>query len=208
MAVPSIKNSIHLEPNNPKGLVKLVRGFNEETLSSDEQAELWRAVHTVAHDFLRTFFPNIKEHDRENLAQDVVVMLLRKGLAVNEPERSATYITNCAKHLALSFLRRAKRRAELAPTDFIDSELHILDFRVDDPSTTAQRFETCFQVRAAVCKLPPLLKKTLQFKLDDPEASIREIANTLRVPEGTVKRRLFSGRERLRETLDDTWSPV
>lgn len=202
MAVSSIEKSTSVETTNPKSLAELVTKFKEHTLSSDERIELWRSVHRVAGDFLRGFFRNINEHDRENIAQDVVLKLLRKGLEIDKPESATGYIANCAKRLAYSFLRTERVRAGRALSSAIDNEPGIQDYRTSDPGDILQNLEMCEHVRAAVEVLPPIYRQVMESELDDPGVSEKDIASRLNIPQGTVKSRGFAGRRLLRKSLE------
>jgi RNA polymerase sigma factor (sigma-70 family) len=68
------------------------------------------------------------------------------------------------------------------------------------PRQSAERKETAVVVREALASLPPQGREAVElFYLE--ERSCREIAGSLRIPEGTVKRRLHDARRRLRGML-------
>jgi DNA-directed RNA polymerase specialized sigma24 family protein len=197
----NVVKSNQVAPEKPKKLVDLVRSFKEATLSPDDRVELWRTVHKLASDFLRGFFHNISEHDRENLAQEVVLKLLCKGLEVDNPESAAAYITQCAKLAGFDFLRTQKKRARLAPTTDIDYEPGICDSRASEPSARILLSEVRSQVTAAVRELPTVLAATMQAQLDDPDVSVNDLAMHFKIAVGTVKSRRFHGRKLLKQNL-------
>ncbi|HZZ44754.1 MAG TPA: sigma-70 family RNA polymerase sigma factor [Tepidisphaeraceae bacterium] len=74
---------------------------------------------------------------------------------------------------------------------------------VETPLDEAVRQEHLQSVRHAIENLPRLQRETAElFYLD--ELAQREISRALDVPVGTVKRRLFDAREKLRETLSES----
>jgi RNA polymerase sigma factor (sigma-70 family) len=62
-------------------------------------------------------------------------------------------------------------------------------------------------VRRTVCTLPVSCRETAELYYLD-ERSCDEVAGILRVPEGTVKRRLYDARELLRQELRGLWGEV
>jgi len=56
-------------------------------------------------------------------------------------------------------------------------------------------------LQAALGKLSPELRETVILR-DLQELEYREIAAVLKIPEGTVKSRIFYARKRLKETLE------
>ncbi len=72
--------------------------------------------------------------------------------------------------------------------------------RESDPEATAQLGELRLQVRKAVGTLPPKLRGAVVLH-DIEGLSYEEVAEALGCPVGTVKSRLFNGRNLLRRKL-------
>lgn len=89
--------------------------------------------------------------------------------------------------------RSLARRRELATAAEADS--------LAPASPTADTPDDVHQLRAAIARLPANQRELLQLYYD-LERSVGEIAEVLAIPPGTVKSRLFSVRENLRQMLE------
>jgi len=68
----------------------------------------------------------------------------------------------------------------------------------------AGRSEDAVILNAAIAELPQELRETFVLR-EIQELSVREVAAILEIPEGTVKSRNHTARERLRQRLVGTW---
>ena len=95
-----------------------------------------------------------------------------------------------------------RTRSRASENDISDYSEFLADDERDRPDLCFSRSENIRRVREALGNLPPSLGETARlFYLDD--CSVREIAERLSLPEGTVKRRLYDARQKLRKELYD-----
>jgi RNA polymerase sigma-70 factor (ECF subfamily) len=149
-------------------------------------ADSSRLAFRVAYSVLR------QREDAEDVAQDALVRACRRFGQLRSRERFRAWLVRMTWRLALDRQRADRRRArrEVAaqpgpgPT-------------TGDPAVARERTERLW---TAIERLPEKLR--LAIVLAGIEGhDVREVAALLRLPEGTVKSRLFLARKRLREAL-------
>lgn len=153
--------------------------------------------------------------DAEDLTQDVFIRIYRT-LGSFDPDRASfnTWITTVTRNLLVDHFRKSKNDRA---TDSIDSapgeddERQALSERLQDsgpsPDDHLSRRETREAVHAALQKLSPELREAVILR-DLQDMDYKEIAQVLRVPEGTVKSRINRGRVELARLLQRTYGQV
>lgn len=153
--------------------------------------------------------------DAEDLTQDVFIRIYRT-LGSFDPDRASfnTWITTVTRNLLVDHFRKSKNDRA---TDSIDSapgeddERQALSERLQDsgpsPDDHLSRRETREAVHAALQKLSPELREAVILR-DLQDMDYKEIAQVLRVPEGTVKSRINRGRVELARLLQRTYRQV
>jgi RNA polymerase sigma-70 factor (ECF subfamily) len=149
--------------------------------------------------------------DAEDLTQDIFLKLYR-NLASFDVERGSfqTWITTLARNLLVDHFRRT--RLERA-TDSLDASFSGDDdgARVADrmaeltdphpsPETHAAGMELRVRIQQALAQLSPELREAVILR-DLEDMDYKEIAQVLRIPEGTVKSRISRGRGELARLL-------
>jgi len=144
--------------------------------------------------------------DAEDLTQDAV---LRAHRAIGSFRGGATFQTwlyRIATNICVDALRRRSRTAARvtsldAPVKANEGDLarDIAD-KQRDPRELAEAAELGEEVQGAIRELSPKLRAVVVL-FDLQGLSYDEIAETLDLPLGTVKSRLFNARARLRELL-------
>lgn len=131
-------------------------------------------------------------HSAEDAAQEAFMVALERLSDLREPAAFAGWLRTLVRSAALRAKRR--RREVLLGED-------LPDFGQDSsPAGALVRLEERSLVRAAIRELSPKAQAVIErFYLRG--LSIQETAHELGVPPGTVKRRLFEARERLRPRL-------
>ena len=137
----------------------------------------------------------------QDLTQEVFLRVFRTLKSFRAGEGSlSTWLTRLTRNLLIDHYRRT--RLERA-TDSIEEQLPMLEDRTALSGRTdgllAGR-EASEVLQAALQKLSPELRETVILR-DLEEMEYREIAQTLSVPEGTVKSRLNRGRAELARVL-------
>jgi RNA polymerase sigma-70 factor (ECF subfamily) len=97
-----------------------------------------------------------------------------------------------ATNAALDFLRRERETVDVDTLSLVSSD--------EGPEAMVERAERGERVRQAVLALPPASRAVLVLR-EYEGLSYQEIADTLRIPIGTVMSRLNYARNRLRESL-------
>ncbi len=146
--------------------------------------------------------------DAEDLTQDVFLKLYR-NLASFDLQKGSfqTWITTLARNLLVDHFRRT--RLERA-TDSLDASLSPDDDgpsmadRLADPRPSqeahASGLELKVRIQQALAQLSPELREAVVLR-DLEDMDYKEIAQVLRIPEGTVKSRISRGRGELARLL-------
>ena len=142
--------------------------------------------------------------DAQDLTQDVFIRIYRT-LASYDVEKGAfaTWLTTLTRNLLVDHFRRSKQDRV---TDSIDAGLReeedslFLSDRLEDrgptPDDRLASKETQKMVQKALERLSPDLREAVILR-DLQDMDYKEIAQVLRVPEGTVKSRINRGRMEL-----------
>ncbi len=150
--------------------------------------------------------------DAEDLTQDVFIKVYRT-LTSFDPDKASfnTWVTTVTRNLLVDHFRKTKYDRA---TDSIDGssdeddERQALSEQLEDqgpsPDTHLERRETQQMVHAALQKLSPELREAVILR-DLQDMDYREIAQALKVPEGTVKSRINRGRAELARLLQRTY---
>ncbi|HET6841122.1 MAG TPA: sigma-70 family RNA polymerase sigma factor [Candidatus Angelobacter sp.] len=144
----------------------------------------------------------------QDLTQDVFIRVYRT-LASYDVEKGAftTWLTTLTRNLLVDHFRRSRQDRV---TDSMDAGLReeddslSLSDRLEDhgpsPDDRLASKETQKMVQAALARLSPDLREAVILR-DLQDMDYREIAQTLNVPEGTVKSRINRGRMELARLL-------
>ena len=130
----------------------------------------------------------------EELTNEVFLEIWRHAKSFEGTSSALTWMLSIAHHRAISSLR--KRREE--PWD--DGAACALPDAADDPEVAAQKRDEGAILRRCLDALSPEHKGVVDLVYYH-EMSVSEAAAILRIPENTVKTRLFHARKRLSELL-------
>jgi len=156
------------------------------------------------------------QDDAQDLTQDVFIRMYRTLSSFDADKASFnTWITTVARNLLVDHFRKSKQDRI---TDSMDAAMGgdeddgpTLGERIEDqgpsPEAKVQRRETSEMVHQALQKLSPELREAVILR-DLQDMDYREIAQVLRVPEGTVKSRINRGRTELARLLQRTYRQV
>jgi RNA polymerase sigma-70 factor (ECF subfamily) len=144
------------------------------------------------------------EAEAQDLTQDIFLRVFRSLKSYRSAEGSfVTWLTRLSRNLLIDHYRRTRQERL---TDPIEDQLATLEERARGTSTAvpADRLlagrEAGEVLQGALAKLSPELRETVILR-DLQEMEYREIANVLKIPEGTVKSRLNRGRAELGRLL-------
>jgi RNA polymerase sigma-70 factor (ECF subfamily) len=140
------------------------------------------------------------EQSADEFAQEALLAVWSKaGLFDPNSVGATAWIFTIARNLRIDVLRREKRTGTEYTVE-IDAEFHVDDGPQPDAGLAASQTES--RVRAALAQLPDDQLRVIELSFFDEKAHA-EIAQTLRIPLGTVKSRLRLAMNRLRGLLGD-----
>jgi RNA polymerase sigma-70 factor (ECF subfamily) len=142
-----------------------------------------------------------KDSEAQDLTQEVFLRVFRTLRSFRSSEGSfGTWLARLTRNLLIDHYRRTRQERV---TDSIEEQLPLLEGlptlanRTDGVLAGREASEI---LQAALQRLSPELRETVILR-DLEELEYREIAEVLKVPEGTVKSRLNRGRAELARVL-------
>ncbi|HXH07785.1 MAG TPA: sigma-70 family RNA polymerase sigma factor [Vicinamibacterales bacterium] len=146
----------------------------------------WRRIFNVAYKF-------VGRHDEaEDLTQEIFLKIFRALDSFDRRANFQTWIISIARNLCIDHYRSVRKERETIARE-IDAAT--LAPAAADPSPLAalERDDLRLLLRRALDRLPETLRTAVVLR-DLHELSYQEIADRLRLPEGTVKSRINRGR--------------
>ncbi|MDE7326181.1 MAG: sigma-70 family RNA polymerase sigma factor [Lachnospiraceae bacterium] len=147
-------------------------------------------------------------YDAEDLTQEVLLAALSYLSRGNFIQNMRAFLLTVMNRKFNDMLRKKYRQ----PTIFIGCDFDLADER--ENGDTLEKAEEAYSVRRAVAHLATTYREIIVRYYMDGEG-IAEIAAALSLPEGTVKSRLYLGRERIRKGMEymekygkQSYSPV
>ena len=146
--------------------------------------------------------------DAEDLTQDVFLKVYR-NLASFDTEKGSfqTWLTTLARNLLVDHFRRTRLDRASDSLDVSlgpEGEGATMADRLADPRPSQEAHASGLELKAriqqALAQLSPELREAVVFR-DLEDMDYKEIAQVLRIPEGTVKSRISRGRAELARLL-------
>ena len=145
--------------------------------------------------------------DAEDLAQDTFVKAYQSLGSFRGSATLSTWLFRIATNVCIDYRRRRKHApARALPLEVLGSDTVGIGFTAElpdsapGPESCVLRMELQRKVRDSIDRLPEKLRAVLVL-FDIEGLSYEEIAQVLGCPLGTVKSRLFSARQGLRQAL-------
>src|SRR5215831_11813326 len=142
--------------------------------------------------------------DAEDAVQDALLSALRHVQQFRGEAKMSTWLTTIVINSARMKLRKRLASAQLALDEMDGVQDLMLENIVPDtrpgPEEAYRKREIAETLAHAISRLSPTLRTTFRLR-DVCGLSIRETADRLRVPTGTVKARLARARMRLRKLM-------
>jgi len=132
----------------------------------------------------------------EDAAQDAFVTAWMKLNTLQEPKKYGSWVRRIAKNCALNMVSRYR---SFLPLDIVDN-LHIADDVAENPEELYALSEERNEVNKSIAMLPKKVRQIIELHYFE-NLSIAEIADRMRISQGTVKRQLHDGRKRVRKEL-------
>lgn len=135
-------------------------------------------------------------YDADDLYQDTFLKAMEKITCIDEENNPSAYLCTVAVSLWKSRLRKEARRQKIAPTVPIEDQLSART--EENIEEGIMKKELSDEIKSAVSALDDKLRPCVLLHYIG-EMSLDEIAKTLGIPEGTVKSRLFTARNVLKD---------
>lgn len=164
--------------------------------AADEHAmrSLFIRYHGRVLGFVRRFIRI--EAVAEEVVNEVFLEVWRSAENFQDRASVLTWIFSIAHHRSLNVLRK---RYE---TNWNEDETMQIADDADDPEVIAQKSDKGAMLRRCSDALPPIYREIIDLVYFH-ELSVKEVAEALDLPDGTVKTRLFKARKRLEQMLTD-----
>ena len=149
----------------------------------------WRKVFNVAYKFVG------KHDEAEDLTQDIFIKIFKSLNTFDRRANFQTWLMSVSRNLCIDHYRRVRKERETIDRDVDASELSPTSREQSQVDMLEQR-DRVVLLRHALASLPETLRTAVLLR-DIQELSYQEIADRLRLPEGTVKSRINRGRTEL-----------
>src|SRR5919109_170562 len=149
----------------------------------------WRKVFNIAYKF------GGKHDQAEDLTQDVFLKLFKSLDTFDRRANFQTWLISVSRNLCIDHYRSVRKERETMNRDVDPSELTPVA-TTRSPQMELEQRDRVQLLRAALDKLAPSLRTAVMLR-DIQELTYQEIADRLRLPEGTVKSRINRGRTEL-----------
>jgi len=143
-------------------------------------------------------------HTAEDLTQEVFLRIFHRRQVYDPMKRFSTWLWRIALNLCYDELRRVQRRHELPLDDVAANERRVVRMDIIDhtnPRAQLQQREESELVRAALCRVPEIYRTVLVLRHYE-NLKLREIAQVLEIPCGTVNSRMTVGLAQLTKLLE------
>jgi RNA polymerase sigma factor (sigma-70 family) len=164
----------------------------------------WRKVFNVAYKFVG------KHDEAEDLAQDIFLKIFKSLDTFDRRANFQTWLISISRNLCIDHYRSVRKERETIDRDVDANELSPVSHE-ESPSAALEQRDRVALLREALAALPETLRTAVLMR-DIQEWSYQEIADKLRLPEGTVKSRINRGRTELarqiRKIRGDDYSPT
>jgi RNA polymerase sigma-70 factor, ECF subfamily len=167
----------------------------EKCLRGDQAAweqivrQYWRKVFNVAYQF-------VGSHEQaEDLAQEIFLKIFRSLDTFDRRANFQTWLISVSRNLCIDHYRSVRKERQTIDRDVPAEDLAPVSTTAS-PLAALENRDLAALLRQALQTLPQSLRTAVLLR-DIQELSYLEIAERLRLPEGTVKSRINRGRKEL-----------
>ncbi len=178
-------------PDSPVSVDTLIR----RCLKGDQLA--WEAiVRQYRRKVFNVAYKFVGKHDEaEDLTQDVFLKIFKSLDTFDRRANFQTWLISVSRNLCIDHYRSVRKERETIDRDVDAAELSPVSAGQSQVAALEQR-DRVELLRQALASLPKTLRTAVLMR-DLQELSYHEIAEALRLPEGTVKSRINRGRTEL-----------
>jgi RNA polymerase sigma-70 factor (ECF subfamily) len=146
------------------------------------------------------------KHDKaEDLSQEIFMKVFKSLEKFNRDADFSTWLSSVARNYCIDHYRASKREREVLVEDMVAFDL--APASSGNPQRALEEGDRRTLLRRGLDRLPPKLREAVVLR-DLHGLSYQEMAEKLRLPEGTVKSRINRGREELARLLQKAAQPT
>jgi RNA polymerase sigma-70 factor, ECF subfamily len=143
-----------------------------------------------------TAYKFVGRHEQaEDLTQEIFLKLFKSLDTFDRRANFQTWLISVSRNLCIDHYRRVRKERETIDHQVDTNDLSPVSHE-PSPMAGLERRDRVALLRQAMAKLPETLRTAVLMR-DIQEMSYQEIADSLRLPEGTVKSRINRGRTEL-----------
>jgi RNA polymerase sigma-70 factor, ECF subfamily len=194
----------------PSDSPDVIESLIQRCLNGDQLAweqvvrQYWRKVFNVAYKFVG------KHDEAEDLTQDIFLKIFKSLDTFDRRANFQTWLISVSRNLCIDHYRSVRKERETIDRDVDTGELAPSSPQPGPIAALEQR-DRVVLLKQALSALPDTLRTAVMMR-DIQELSYQEIADRLRLPEGTVKSRINRGRTELarqiRKLRGNEYSPT
>jgi RNA polymerase sigma-70 factor (ECF subfamily) len=185
--------------DQPAASPDAVETLIQRCLQGDQHAwdlivrQYWRKVFNVAYKFVG------KHDEAEDLTQDIFLKIFKSLDTFDRRANFQTWLISVSRNLCIDHYRSVRKERETIDRGVDASDLAPAAPEPGPIAALEQR-DRVVLLRQAMAALPETLRTAVLLR-DIQELSYQEIADKLRLPEGTVKSRINRGRTELAKQI-------
>jgi RNA polymerase sigma-70 factor (ECF subfamily) len=185
----------YMPADQPAASPDAVETLIQRCLQGDQRAwdlivrQYWRKVFNVAYKFVG------KHDEAEDLTQDIFLKIFKSLDTFDRRANFQTWLISVSRNLCIDHYRSVRKERETIDRGVDTSDLSPATPEPGPIAALEQR-DRVVLLRQAMSALPETLRTAVLLR-DIQELSYQEIADKLRLPEGTVKSRINRGRTEL-----------
>ena len=179
----------------PSDSPDVIESLIQRCLAGDQLAweqivkQYWRKVFNVAYKF-------VGKHDAaEDLTQDIFLKIFKSLDTFDRRANFQTWLISISRNLCIDHYRSVRKERETIDRD-VDAAALAPAAADASPVAALEQRDRVTLLKQALAALPDTLRTAVLMR-DIQELSYQEIADRLRLPEGTVKSRINRGRTEL-----------
>jgi RNA polymerase sigma-70 factor (ECF subfamily) len=173
------------QPATPDSLIQECLNGNQAAWETIVRQH-WRKVFNVAYKFVG------RHEQAEDLTQDIFLKIFKALGTFDRRANFQTWIISIARNLCIDHYRSVRKERETIAREVDAGQLSPVSTELS-PLVQLEHSDLRVMLRRALELLPETLRTAVVLR-DLHELSYQEIADQLRLPEGTVKSRINRGR--------------
>jgi RNA polymerase sigma-70 factor (ECF subfamily) len=178
----------HAAPPTPDLLIERCLGGDQDAWELIVRQN-WRKVFNVAYKFVG------RHEEAEDLTQDIFLKIFKSLNTFDRRANFQTWLISVSRNLCIDYYRSVRKERETINRQ-VTAEDAAPVARERGPLAALEQQDLTTLLRRALHTLPDSLRIAVVMR-DLQELSYQEIADALRLPEGTVKSRINRGRREL-----------